>query len=377
MRVLVIKTSSLGDVIHTLPALNDAANVFPGIRFDWVVEERFAEIPAWHPSVQQVIPVAIRRWRKHPVKAWRSGEWHAFRRSLQHSRYDAVIDAQGLLKSAWLTRYPHAPVHGLDARSARESLASFFYSRRHRVARGEHAVQRVRKLFALSLGYTVPDTPGSYGLDRHRMLAGSRTGSSDNAPYLVFLHGTTWETKHWPEMYWRTLVELATGAGWRIRLPWGNAAERERAERLAEGLPQVTVLPPLTLTDIAAHLARATACVAVDTGLGHLAAALDVPTLSLFGPTNPGFTGAWGPAQQHLRSDFACAPCLKKRCAYRPSEAERRRFDIQHEAPLCFTRVPPERVWRTLNASVIPAGADDRTANTTVMSPSTPIQDED
>ena len=129
MRVLLIKTSSLGDVIHTLPALTDAARAIPGIRFDWVVEEGFAEIPAWHPAVDAVIPVAIRRWRKKPLQAVRSGEWSNFKRRLRETQYDLVIDAQGLLKSAWLTRYARAEVVGLDKSSAREPLAARFYQR--------------------------------------------------------------------------------------------------------------------------------------------------------------------------------------------------------------------------------------------------------
>lgn len=342
MRVLLIKTSSMGDVIHTLPALTDAARAIPGIRFDWVVEEGFAEIPRWHPAVEQVIPVAIRRWRKHPLTTWRSGEWAAFKRRLQGTPYDLVIDAQGLLKSAWLTRYVKAPVAGLDRASAREPIASRFYDRPQSVPWGQHAVQRVRQLFAGALGYPPPPEQGSYGLDR-RQLAAAESGN-----YLVFLHGTTWTTKHWPELYWRQLAELALAQGWQVRLPWGSQAEQARAERIATGLPGVEVLPRLNLAGVAGVLAGARACVAVDTGLGHLAAALDVPTLSLFGPTNPGWTGAWGAAQQHLASDFACAPCLKKTCNYQPSEEERGRFDLQREQPLCFTRLAPPRVLEAL-----------------------------
>lgn len=166
--------------------------------------------------------------------------------------------------------------------------------------------------------------------------------------YFVFLHGTTWTTKHWPEAYWRALLEQADNAGWPVRLPWGSAAERERAERLAAGLAHVTVLPRLSLAGIAAELAGARACVAVDTGLGHLAAALDVPTVSLYGPTNPGHTGTWGPRQVHLASDFGCAPCLRKQCAYQPTSDDRARFDVTRESPLCFTRVAPQRVWQAL-----------------------------
>ncbi|WP_028241556.1 lipopolysaccharide heptosyltransferase I [Stutzerimonas azotifigens] len=296
MRVLVIKTSSLGDVVHTLPALTDARRAIPGIRFDWVVEEGFAEIPAWHPAVESVIPVAIRRWRKAPLRTWRSGEWSTFRQRLAAGGYDLAIDAQGLLKSAWLTRYVKAPVAGLDRHSAREPLASCFYDRRYPVPVEQHALERVRQLFAQALGYSLDGAPpADYGLDRRRLAGGSAA-----QPYLLFLHGTTWPSKHWPEEHWRALAEQVTAAGWALRLPWGNAAERARAERIAEGLPDADVLPRLNLAGVAAQIAGARACVAVDTGLGHLAAALGVPSISLYGPTRPGRVGAYGPSQVHL-----------------------------------------------------------------------------
>ncbi|OOW01300.1 lipopolysaccharide heptosyltransferase I [Pseudomonas sp. MF6396] len=344
MRVLLIKTSSLGDVIHALPALTDAAHAIPGIRFDWVVEEGFAEIPTWHPAVDHVIPVAIRRWRKNLWQTLKNGEWRQFKKRLRERKYDLVIDAQGLVKSAWLTRYVKAPVAGLDRYSAREGLASRFYDRRLSVARGQHAVERVRQLFALALGYDLPSGLGDYGLDR------SRLEEIPTKPYVVFLHGTTWDTKHWPELYWRQLAERLGRTGLHICLPWGNPAEKARAERIAQGLKNAQVLPRLNLAGVARVLAAAKACVAVDTGLGHLAAALDVPTLSLFGPTNPGLTGAYGKAQVHLGSDFPCAPCLQKKCTYKPSADDRRRFDLKREWPLCFTRLNPERVASQLSA---------------------------
>jgi heptosyltransferase-1 len=350
LRVLLIKTSSLGDVIHTLPALTDAARAIPGIQFDWVVEEGFAEIPAWHPAVAQVIPVALRRWRKSLWQTLRSGEWRQFKRRLQTHDYDLVIDAQGLLKSALLTRYVQAPVAGLDAQSAREPLASRFYDRPQAVAWGQHAVERVRQLFALALGYPLPAGVGDYGLSRERLAAGI-----EQPPYVLFLHGTTWVTKHWPEVYWRELAERLNAQGQAVRLPWGNAAEQARAERLAQGLEHVQVLAKLNLVGVAQVVAGARACVAVDTGLGHLAAALDVPTLSLYGPTNPGFTGAYGRSQVHLASDFACAPCLKKTCSYQPTAADAQ-FDLSRESPLCFTRLAPQHVANQLAALL--AGED-------------------
>ncbi|MGM7281054.1 lipopolysaccharide heptosyltransferase I [Pseudomonas guariconensis] len=347
MRVLIIKTSSLGDVIHTLPAITDAAHALPGIRFDWVVEEGFAEIPSWHPAVDQVIPVAIRRWRKNLWQTIKSGEWKAFKQRLRAQKYDLVIDAQGLVKSAWLTRYVKAPVAGLDRYSAREGWASRFYDRRLSVAVGQHAVERVRQLFALALAYDLPEGIGRYGLDLDRLQL------PPAAPYVVFLHGTTWATKHWPEAYWRELAERLGRRNLQVRLPWGNPAEKARAERIAQGLKNCEVLPKLNLAGVARVLAAAKACVAVDTGLGHLAAALDVPTISLFGPTNPGLTGAYGRVQVHQASDFPCAPCLQKKCTYKPSAEDLRRFDLKREWPLCFTRLNPEHVASRLSALLL------------------------
>ncbi|WP_397455085.1 lipopolysaccharide heptosyltransferase I [Pseudomonas versuta] len=348
MRVLLVKTSSLGDVIHALPALTDAARAIPGITFDWVVEEGFAEIPTWHPAVGKVIPVAIRRWRKNIWQTIKSGEWRRFKQSLRAEKYDLVIDAQGLVKSAWLTRYVNAPVAGLDKNSAREPLASRFYQRRLAVARGQHAVERLRQLFAVALGYDLPKGLGDYGLDVERLIELPR-----NKPYVLFLHGTTWDTKHWPELYWRDLALRMADKGVEVRLPWGNPAEKARAERIANGLSNAVVLPKLNLAGVARVLASASACVAVDTGLGHLAAALDVPTISLFGPTNPGLTGAYGKVQIHLASDFPCAPCLQKKCTYQPTAQDQQRFDLKNEWPLCFTRLNPERVASRLSTLLL------------------------
>jgi len=325
VRVLLIKTSSLGDVVHTLPALTDAQRAIPGIQFDWVVEEGFAEIPAWHPAVAQVIPVAIRRWRKNLWQTLRSGEWRRFKARLRETRYDLVIDAQGLLKSAWLTRYVKAPVAGLDRDSARESLASRFYDRRYAVPLDQHALERVRQLFAQALGYELPQGIGDYGLDRAQLA------TPGEEPYLLFLHGTTWPSKHWPEAYWRELAERMSAFGWAIRLPWGNAEEKARAERIAEGIAGASVLPRLNLGGVAKVVAGARACVAVDTGLGHLAAALDVPSISLYGPTLPGRVGAYGRSQVHL-------------CASGPDAGKGDRVKP------CFDDLLPERVASELKA---------------------------
>ncbi|AHF73305.1 ADP-heptose:LPS heptosyl transferase I [Candidatus Sodalis pierantonius str. SOPE] len=298
MQVLIVKTSSMGDVLHTLPALTDAAHALPEIRFDWVVEENFAQIPTWHPAVRRVISVAIRRWRKNWFGTATRQERCDFKRQLQQERYDAVIDAQGLMKSAALvTRVARGEKHGLDCKSAREPFASWFYHQRHDVSKQQHAIERIRQLFAASLDYPLPTTAGDYA------IAGHFTPATGGEAYLVFLHATTRAGKHWPEAHWRTLIQLAADAGYRIKLPWGTEQEQLRARRLAEGFSAAKVLPPLSLAEVAAQLAGARAIVSVDTGLGHLAAALDRPNLTLYGPTDPGLIGGYGRHQQARRAD--------------------------------------------------------------------------
>ena len=273
-RVLIVKTSSMGDVLHTLPALTDAVQVFPDITFDWVVEEGFAQIPGWHSAVDRVIPVAIRRWRKNWFRRDIRNERRQFREAVQSQTYDAVIDAQGLIKSALLvTRLAHGRKHGYD----------------------RHAVERIRQLFALSLGYEKPQIPGDYAIAAH--FLNNRTTPAETAPYLVCLHATTRDAKHWPESHWRALFAQLADTDLHIRLPWGAPHEQERAQRLAAGFTHVHVLPKLSLADVAAEIAGAEGVISVDTGLSHLTAALDKPNITLYGPTDPGLIGGYGKGQ--------------------------------------------------------------------------------
>ncbi|MCG3470230.1 lipopolysaccharide heptosyltransferase RfaC [Xenorhabdus bovienii] len=299
MRVLLVKMSSMGDVLHTLPALTDAKQHFPDIQFDWVVEEGFAQIPTWHSAVENVIPVAIRRWRKNWFRKNIREERARFRETLRQSQYDAIIDAQGLLKSAFLvTRLAHGSKHGYDSKSIREPLASFFYDHRHTISKQQHAVERIRALFADSLGYQKPTEQGDYAIARHFLNSQIKSQSD----YLVFLHATTRDEKHWPENHWRQLIAEIQPTGMRIKLPWGAEHEHQRALRLAEGFAHVDVLPKLTLAEVAQVLAGAKAVVSVDTGLSHLTAALDRPNITLFGPTDPGLIGGYGKEQFPLKS---------------------------------------------------------------------------
>jgi len=336
MRVLVVKTSSLGDVVHTLPAVTDAAAAIPGIRFDWVVEEAFAEIPAWHPAVERVIPIALRRWRKDWKVAFDSGEIRAFSQDLRQSSYDLIIDAQGLLfKSALVAMLAKGPRAGYDRSSARDPWAAPTYKRRFTISREQHAIARVRQLFAKALDYALSDSDPNYGLATKK----KDPAQAGAAPYLVFLHGTTWPSKHWFEYRWSELIKLATQQGFAIHLPWGGDSEKARAERLAATDPSAQILPKMNLLELAQELRGAAGVVGLDSGLSHLAAALDVPGVTLYGPTHTALTGVLGQHHCNLMTDYSCAPCLKKICDH---------ADQAGESAACFNSLPPETVWQAL-----------------------------
>jgi len=333
MKVLIIKTSSLGDIIHTLPALTDAARIYPNIVFDWVVEESFAEIPHWHPKIRKVIPMAWRRWRKNIFSKQTLKEAYVFWQTLREEQYDFIIDAQGLVKSAWLTLFAKGQRCGLDWHSARESLASLWYQKKCTVNFYQHAIIRMRSIFSKILNYPFPEGLPEYGISRQSFM------SEPKEDYLVFLHGTTWNTKLWPEVYWIELANLLAKENLKVKLLWGNAEEKARAERIAQQGSNIEVLPRQNLEGSAKVLANAKAIVAVDTGFTHLAAALNVPTVSLYGPTNPLYTGAMGKSQICLASDLPCSPCLKRECTYLGKSAV---------FPACFVSLAPLAVFRSI-----------------------------
>lgn len=337
MNVLLVKMSSLGDIVHTLPAVHDAAR--HGVLFDWVVEEGYRAVPARVAGVDRVLEVAFRRWRTAPV-AFRA-ELRAFRERLRQRRYELVLDAQGLLKSAVVGCWARADERvGFDAASARERVAALVYRRGIPVPKEWHAIDRTRRLFAHALGYEVPDREPAFGLDAPRSRIGRAGNESGNA--VVFAHGTTWPTKHWPEAFWAHLARMATDQGFFPVLPWANG-ERARAERIVRGIPGARVCPRMDLNDAMGVLARACGVVGVDSGLAHLGAALGRPTVMLFGPSKASRTGCRGRYARNLTASLACSPCGSKQC--RLGRRVPRRAD---HWPPCLATVEPARVWSAL-----------------------------
>ncbi len=329
MRVLLIKMSSLGDVVHTLPAVTDAAA--HGVVFDWVVEEAFAEIPQGHPGVRRVLPIAWRRWRKQ-LGSERTA-LAGFLGTLRKDRYDLILDAQGLIKSAAVALLARGAERvGLNFSSAREPWSAFACNRRITVPVGDHAVDRLRHLFAGAFGYSVPESPPAFGLIT---TAGSDSGTC------VLLHGTTWASKHWPESMWRSLAADLVARGWHLAVPWGGEEERLRAERIAGAVAGVEVMPAMSLAALGKELGKAGLVVGVDSGLTHLAGALGRPTVVIYGSTSAARTGAVGDRVVNLQSELACAPCLSKTCRYRGDVI---RWQGEAVQPACYAQLSPERV---------------------------------
>ncbi|ESY13802.1 lipopolysaccharide heptosyltransferase I [Mesorhizobium sp. C386A] len=289
MKVLIVKTSSMGDVTHTFPAVEDARRKRPDIAFDWCVEEAFAAIVALHPAIAKIHTVAIRRWRKHLFNAGTWREATSLRRALQAGEYDLVIDAQGLLKSALVAKQAAAPIAGFDRASAREPLATLFYQRKYAVPRNLHAIERTRRLFGLALGYEPDLSTLASGIVPP---PGRLAGIDGKTAFL--LHGTSREDKKWPAEDWIETARLLVGTGMTPVTTWSNEREKAVAEAIAKAVPSTIVVPRSPLADIAAILGRSTLVIGADTGLTHLASAFGLPTVAVFLATEPGLTGPRG-----------------------------------------------------------------------------------
>lgn len=289
--VLFIKTSSLGDVIHQMPAVTEARAHLPDVRFAWVVEEAFAPLVRLHPAVNEVIPVAVRRWRKTLLSPSTWMQVAAFRRALHAQSFDEIVDTQGLLKSALIARMAQGRRRGYDRNSIKEPAASYFYDIKHPIEWDQHAIARNRALTAEALGYACKGAP-DFGLDR----AALRTSSEK--PYGVLLHATAQAGKEWPEENWRMFAAVLGGSGiersFDLLALHGNDAERERALRIATASPRVRVPERQPLDRVARLIAGASFVVGVDTGLLHLAAALGVPLAAIFLGSEPKLTGPMG-----------------------------------------------------------------------------------
>ena len=341
MNVLIVKLTSMGDLVQALPAVTDACRARPDLILDWVVDETFAEVPGWHPGINRVMTTAHRRWRKDWFGTLKAGELTAFWRRLRERRYDAVIDAQTNLTSALVTALTRGPSHGPDRATAREYPAHWAYRHHYHIPLGQLAIERWRQLFSRVLGYPLPESPPDFG------IAGNRWPLPEDVPagkYLVAVTNASWENKYWLDRHWRTLIGLAGDCGYRVLLTCGSEEEYRRSAAIAEGLENARVLPRKSLTDMAGILKNSAGAICMDTGLAHVSAALDVPTVTLYGPTDPALIGATGNRSRHLvATGYDCIPCYRRDCVvpgYRGNVAQ------------CLARMEPAQVWRAFSRLV-------------------------
>ncbi|MBC6405393.1 MAG: lipopolysaccharide heptosyltransferase I [Rhodospirillales bacterium] len=333
MRLLLVKTSSIGDVLDSFPALSDAARLVPGIKIDWLIEEDFALLPRRHPKVDRVLTVRFRHWRKRPLRGLFGGSLRLFLEELRAEPYDLIVDAQSLWKSAVMGRMANGRLHGYDFGSERERLCPLIYRDRHPVPVEKHAVERIRALFAEAIGYPEPKTPPEFGFPK---------AVPAQEPYLILLHGAGWYSKRWPIPHWQSLARIAAAEGLETRLPGHSAEDRARAAAIAAESPAIPV-HTATLNAAWDLIAAAHGVVTSDTGLGHLAGALGVPTVALYGPNSLGRSKTLGANQAHLESGMDCAPCLRRSCPLR---------DDPRAPGKCMEAFDPETVWNLLKQAM-------------------------
>jgi len=340
MKILLVKMSSMGDIFHTFPAITDLRKRYPEAVIDWVVEDSFAEIAAWHPAIRRVIPVHLRRWVKsRNRKTWQ--EFSAWRQTLRQETYDIIIDAQGLVKSALIARFARGiRREGYDRHSSREPLSALFYQRRHAVSKEQHAVERTRKLFGEIFGYQ-PDKTLNFGINQNFAHI------AKNPEKLIFIIGTSWVTKLWATSHWIELTKQAIDGGFSVEIIWGSDSERAIADEIIAACPQATrPQGRLSITTIATMLVEAAGVVGLDTGFSHLAGALETPTLALYGATSPTKVGLIGEHTGNVLMNPAleCMPCHKRSCRLLPEHST--------ETPPCMTGISANHVWQLLQSKL-------------------------
>lgn len=295
MNILVVKTSSMGDVVHALPAITDIARHVPGATIDWLVERPFAAIPELHPNVQRVIPMQLRKWRKKPFAAETRAAFQATLAALRATRYDLIIDFQGLMKSMAFCRlarngHKETLIAGYDASSImHEPYATLGYHRKAPVPRDMQAVERNRRLAAAHLGYALDGAP-DFGIVAH--LA-QRPAWLPAGEYAVQMPAASRPEKLWPEEHWGRVGQTLAAQGVKPVVLWGGPEEEVRARSVA-ALCDGIVPPFLTVKDAAGLLAGARVVVGLDTGFTHLAAALAVPAIGIYCDHSPAHAGVTG-----------------------------------------------------------------------------------
>ena len=319
-KILLVKFSSLGDVIHSFPAVSEM--IEKGYQISWAVEEAYAPLVSQYPNVKEVIAVPLRRLVKESKFWFLSKEWKEVQGKIKAEKYDKIIDAQGLIKSAIFSSLCRGEKNGYNRQSVREGFASFFYDRRYFVDKNLHASERTRILCSKALDYRLPlFKPENYPILKWQ-------GGSKN---LFFFHGTTWVSKTLPFNTWKQIADFAKISGYKIKVFYSNANEKLFCEVLSK-THDVLISPPKTIWQIAQELENAAGVIGVDTGLTHLSDNMGVPTLGIFGATDANLVGLRG---KHSANLSVLTPCKCKDCTQHGAEV----------ANSCMSQFSAYEIW--------------------------------
>ncbi len=290
MKILLVRVSSLGDVLHNMPVVADLLQHFPDAQIDWVVEETYVHLVKLNAGVHKIIPFALRRWRKSLFSRATRKEMKQFYADLRAERYDIVLDTQGLMKTGLIMGMARIKPGGKKVGLANgtegsgyEAASRLFHTKSLPVDSHTHAVLRGRLVAAFACGYQV-NTPAKFGLGLGRGDAshGSHPGWLPATPYAVFFHGTAGASKKWSRANWVAIAQTLATQNIPVLLPWGSAEEKAEAEQMAAQMPNASVLPKLAMQDAIILAQRAALAIGVDTGLTHIAAAYETPTIEIY-----------------------------------------------------------------------------------------------
>ncbi|MGS0742058.1 lipopolysaccharide heptosyltransferase I [Glaciimonas sp. GG7] len=288
MNILIVRVSSLGDVVHNMPMVADIRRHYPDANIDWVVEEGYVNLVRLNPEVRRIIPFALRRWRKRFFSPATRHEMSDFRRQLKHDAYDVIFDTQGLLKTSVIMRMARLAPKGkrvglanATEGSGYEPISRIFHTMSVKVGLRTHAVLRARQVAAQALGYSVEGS-ANFNMQMPAMTQEQAPSWLSSQPYAVFFHGTARADKQWAFANWVAIAEKLAAQGIQVLLPWGSAAEKQTAENLAAQISNARVLPKLPLMEAVLLAQRAALVVGVDTGLTHVAAAFNRPTIEMY-----------------------------------------------------------------------------------------------
>jgi heptosyltransferase-1 len=299
MKVLILKLTSMGDLMHALPALTEAEQNIRNISFDWVVDKAFSSVPGWHPAVDKIIKTDHRNWKKQLFSSESREALNLVKKEINATEYDFVIDMQNNLKSAFLSFLSGHRVTGMDASSSREYPALWAYSNKVNINKSLHAIDRQKELLASSLGYS-PTSEINYGISKVKFL---EPAMALPATYVVLVQNASWPTKQWPLACWKDLVKHFDDCDVNVLLPSGNKEELLRAKDIASVSDKAIALEILPLNEVAYIIDNADYCICSDTGLAHLSAVVNTPSLTLYGPTDINLIGTKGNNQRHIVGD--------------------------------------------------------------------------